>query len=125
MFIRDYLLLQACPLNPTPDAQLDVSQKSDQFSDCFMPAIRAVVDFSKCIPGFQVLSQEDQVTLLKAGTFEVVLVHLSCLFDTATNTMLFTNGKIFQRTSLSVSSLQLDRRQIKLYCFFMYIYINC
>ena len=39
-----------------------------------------------------------QVTLLKAGTFEVMMVHLACLFDSKNNTMLFVNGSIFQRT---------------------------
>jgi len=40
-----------------------------------------------------------QVTLLKAGTFEVMLVHLACLFDCKNNTMLFVNGNIYQRTA--------------------------
>ena len=40
-----------------------------------------------------------QVTLLKAGTFEMMLVHLACLFDSKNNTMLFVNGSIFQRTA--------------------------
>lgn len=37
----------------------------------FTPAVREVVEFAKHIPGFRDLSQHDQVTLLKAGTFEV------------------------------------------------------
>jgi len=43
-----------------------------------------------------------QMTLLKAGTFEVMLVHLACLFDSKNNTMLFVNGSIFQRTSATL-----------------------
>lgn len=47
----------ACPLNPNQaGGTLDLS-----------PAIRGVVDFAKAIPGFHVLSQDDQVTLLKVG----------------------------------------------------------
>jgi len=42
------------------------------------------------------------MTLLKAGTFEVMLVHLACLFDSKNNTMLFVNGSIFQRTSATL-----------------------
>ena len=41
----------------------------------------------------------------QAGTFEVLLVHLACLFDSKTNTMLFMNGKLFKRVSLTVSIL--------------------
>jgi nuclear receptor subfamily 1 group D member 3 len=99
---------QACPLNPLPemsngaDNSFAPVQRWNHFSDCFTAAIRCVVDFARSIPGFHLLSHEDQVTLLKAGTFEVMLVHLACLFDAKSNTMLFTSGKIFQRTALSV-----------------------
>lgn len=37
----------------------------------FTPAVREVVEFARQIPGFRELSQHDQVSLLKAGTFEV------------------------------------------------------
>ena len=56
--------LQACPFNPNPETA-EGANISEEFSECFTPAIRNVVNFAKCIPGFLVLSQEDQVTLLK------------------------------------------------------------
>lgn len=43
----------------------------EDFSLNFTPAVREVVEFAKHIPGFSSLSQNDQITLLKAGTFEV------------------------------------------------------
>ena len=43
----------------------------EEFSHSFTPAVREVVEFAKRIPGFRDLSQHDQVSLLKAGTFEV------------------------------------------------------
>lgn len=53
----------ACPLNPNP---LPTETGSgEELSERYSPAIRGVVDFAKCIPGFHILSQEDQVTLLK------------------------------------------------------------
>lgn len=33
--------------------------------------MKEVVEFAKSIPGFQTLSQHDQVMLLKSGTFQV------------------------------------------------------
>lgn len=39
----------------------------DNFSERFTPAIRGVVEFAKHIPGFNVLCQDDQVTLLKVS----------------------------------------------------------
>ena len=44
------------------------------------------------------------MTLLKAGTFEVMLLHLACLFDSKNNTMLFVDGSIFQRSSANFVS---------------------
>lgn len=43
----------------------------ESFSQCFTPAVKEVVEFAKSIPGFQTLSQHDQVMLLKSGTFQV------------------------------------------------------
>lgn len=64
---------QVCPMNTS--AQVD-PQKSghavwEEFSQSFTPAVKEVVEFAKKIPGFRDLSQHDQVSLLKAGTFEV------------------------------------------------------
>ncbi|XP_064646032.1 uncharacterized protein LOC135499282 [Lineus longissimus] len=94
---------RACPLNPNPGDEGEGSKWED-FSDSFTPAIQSIVDFSKGIPGFTVLNQEDQVTLLKAGTFEVLLLRLACMFDTQTNTMLFSNGKLYKRPALDNSN---------------------
>ena len=82
---------QACPLNPatvTNPAMVDSSgagpgdhMQLKDFSARFSPAIRGVVEFAKKIPGFARLNTDDQVTLLKAGVFEVLLVRLACMFD--------------------------------------------
>lgn len=76
----------------------------EDFSERFSPAIRGVVEFAKRIPGFSLLAQEDQVTLLKAGVFEVLLVRLARLFDSATNQMITLNGQVLRRDSLHSSS---------------------
>uniref|UniRef100_A0A8B9HBJ7 Nuclear receptor subfamily 1, group D, member 2a n=1 Tax=Astyanax mexicanus TaxID=7994 RepID=A0A8B9HBJ7_ASTMX len=62
-----------CPMNTSP--VVDPSKPSheiwEEFSQSFTPAVREVVELARQIPGFQELSQHDQVSLLKAGTFEV------------------------------------------------------
>ncbi len=65
--------LQACPMNmhPYSDPNKTPQEIWEDFSLSFTPAVREVVEFAKHIPGFSTLSQNDQVTLLKAGTFEV------------------------------------------------------
>uniref|UniRef100_A0AAQ5ZFJ1 RAR-related orphan receptor C n=1 Tax=Amphiprion ocellaris TaxID=80972 RepID=A0AAQ5ZFJ1_AMPOC len=55
-------------------------------------AVQYVVEFAKHIPGFRMLSQNDQIALLKTGSMEVVLVRMSRLFNTENNTVFF-DGK--------------------------------
>uniref|UniRef100_A0A667Z1X4 Nuclear receptor ROR-alpha B-like n=1 Tax=Myripristis murdjan TaxID=586833 RepID=A0A667Z1X4_9TELE len=55
-------------------------------------AVQFVVEFAKHIPGFRVLSQNDQIALLKTGSMEVVLVRMSHFFNTENNTVFF-DGK--------------------------------
>ncbi|XP_022708642.1 nuclear hormone receptor E75-like isoform X2 [Varroa jacobsoni] len=92
----------ACPLNP--QSHDGTTRFMEDFSERFSPAIRGVVEFAKRIPGFSLLAQEDQVTLLKAGVFEVLLVRLARLFDSATNQMITLNGQVLRRDSLHSSS---------------------
>uniref|UniRef100_A0A8C6TJB6 Nuclear receptor subfamily 1, group D, member 2b n=2 Tax=Neogobius melanostomus TaxID=47308 RepID=A0A8C6TJB6_9GOBI len=72
-----------CPMNLSPHVDPDKSGHSvwEEFSHSFTPAVREVVEFAKKIPGFRELSQHDQVSLLKAGTFEVLVVRFASLFD--------------------------------------------
>ncbi|XP_068179437.1 nuclear receptor ROR-alpha A isoform X2 [Antennarius striatus] len=55
-------------------------------------AVQYVVEFAKHIPGFRMLSQNDQIALLKTGSMEVVLVRMSRFFNTDNNTVYF-DGK--------------------------------
>lgn len=98
------LLLQACPLNPNPQPLSGQQELLQDFSKRFSPAIRGVVEFAKRIPGFSLLPQDDQVTLLKAGVFEVLLVRLACMFDSQTNSMICLNGQVLKRESIHNSS---------------------
>ncbi|XP_053213223.1 nuclear hormone receptor E75-like [Panonychus citri] len=100
----------ACPLNPLPPSIENGGGVGppdgvmEDFSERFSPAIRGVVEFAKRIPGFAMLSQDDQITLLKAGVFEVLLVRLACMFDKSTNSMICLNGMVLKRDSLHSQS---------------------
>lgn len=110
-------------------AQVD-PQKSghvvwEEFSQSFTPAVKEVVEFAKKIPGFRDLSQHDQVSLLKAGTFEVralprlarprslsqaaervrvapqvLVVRFASLFDVKDRTVTFLGGKKYSMDTL-------------------------
>lgn len=57
--------------SPYVDPRKPSQEIWEEFSMSFTPAVQEVVDFAKRIPGFRDLPENDQVSLLKAGTFEV------------------------------------------------------
>ncbi|XP_061445337.1 nuclear receptor subfamily 1 group D member 1 [Rhineura floridana] len=97
---RDILL--ACPMNCHPHGCSGRTGQEiwEDFSLSFTPAVREVVEFAKHIPGFRDLSQHDQVSLLKAGTFEVLMVRFASLFNVKEQTVTFMS-----RTKYSLEEL--------------------
>nr|XP_020476475.1 nuclear receptor subfamily 1 group D member 2-like [Monopterus albus] len=91
-----------CPMNKSPhiDAEKSGQEVWEEFSHSFTPAVREVVEFAKKIPGFRDLSQHDQVSLLKAGTFEVLVVRFASLFDVKDRTITFLGGKKYSVDTL-------------------------
>ncbi|KAL4646864.1 nuclear receptor subfamily 1 group D member 2-like [Arapaima gigas] len=83
-----------CPMSTSPlvDPCKSSQEIWEEFSTSFTPAVREVVEFARRIPGFQELSQQDQVCLLKAGTFEVLMVRFASLFDCKERTVTFLSG---------------------------------
>ncbi|XP_037742763.1 LOW QUALITY PROTEIN: nuclear receptor subfamily 1 group D member 1 [Chelonia mydas] len=95
-------ILLACPMNAHPHGRSGhtVQEIWEDFSLSFTPAVREVVEFAKHIPGFKDLSQHDQVALLKAGTFEVLMVRFAPLFNVKEQTVMFMS-----RTTYSLGEL--------------------
>ncbi|XP_034393528.1 nuclear receptor subfamily 1, group D, member 4a isoform X2 [Cyclopterus lumpus] len=92
----------ACPLNAWPVSGADRTSQEiwESFSQCFTPAVKEVVEFAKGIPGFQELSQQDQVMLLKSGTFQVLMVRFCTLFNADDRTVTFLNGQTYPLSTL-------------------------
>jgi hypothetical protein len=71
----------ACPLHPSsthatsPDGQL----ASAAVTALCSPAIQGVVDFARAIPGFNMLTHDDRVTLLKVCVCVVTNIPTSAL----------------------------------------------
>ncbi|ODN02202.1 putative nuclear hormone receptor HR3, partial [Orchesella cincta] len=51
--------------------------------------VQQIIEFAKMVPGFMRLPQDDQIVLLKAGAFELVVLRVSRHFDPVTNSVLF------------------------------------
>ncbi|EHB07863.1 Nuclear receptor subfamily 1 group D member 2 [Heterocephalus glaber] len=91
-----------CPMSKSPyvDPHKSGHEIWEEFSMSFTPAVKEVVEFAKHIPGFRDLSQHDQVNLLKAGTFEVLMVRFALLFDAKERTVTFLSGKKYSVDNL-------------------------
>ncbi|KAA8591867.1 hypothetical protein FQN60_017241, partial [Etheostoma spectabile] len=91
-----------CPMNTSPfvDPNKPSQEIWEEFSMSFTPAVRDVVDFAKGIPGFCDLPEHDQVSLLKAGTFEVLMVRFASLFNVVERTVTFLSGKRYSLDTL-------------------------
>ncbi|KAF4100074.1 nuclear receptor subfamily 1 group D member 2b [Onychostoma macrolepis] len=101
-FARVNRMHLVCPMNTSPyvDPQKSGHSIWEEFSMSFTPAVREVVEFAKRIPGFKELSQHDQVSLLKAGTFEVLVVRFTSLFDVKERTVTFLSGRKYSVDAL-------------------------
>ncbi|XP_067281006.1 nuclear receptor subfamily 1 group D member 2b [Pseudorasbora parva] len=101
-FTRVNRMHLVCPMNTSPyvDPQKSGHSIWEEFSMSFTPAVREVVEFAKRIPGFKDLSQHDQVSLLKAGTFEVLVVRFTSLFDVKERTVTFLSGRKYSVEAL-------------------------
>lgn len=67
----------------------------DQWLECasrLTNVIQQIIEFAKMVPGFMKLSQDDQIVLLKAGSFELCCLRMSRYFDLNTKQVLFGDG---------------------------------
>ncbi|UYV68819.1 RORB [Cordylochernes scorpioides] len=51
--------------------------------------IQQIIEFAKMIPGFMKISQDDQILLLKAGSFELCLLRMTRYYDPMTGGVLY------------------------------------
>ncbi|XP_075545202.1 ecdysone-induced protein 78C isoform X2 [Dermacentor variabilis] len=75
-----------------------------QFATLVTPSVQRVVEFAKRVPGFLDLVQDDQLILIKAGFFEVWLVHVSrgVLVGLPHDTLTFSDGTYLIRQQLEL-----------------------
>ncbi|XP_022079161.1 nuclear receptor subfamily 1 group D member 2-like [Acanthaster planci] len=80
------------------------TSREEAFSNRFSPAIGRIVAFTKSIPGFSDIPHSDQVVLLKAGCFEVLLLQLCEILDVNQDTIHLV-GHRFARDKLQETKL--------------------
>ncbi|XP_054279742.1 probable nuclear hormone receptor HR3 isoform X1 [Macrosteles quadrilineatus] len=53
--------------------------------------IQQIIEFAKMVPGFMKLTQDDQIVLLKAGSFELAILRMSRYYELSQNCVLYTD----------------------------------
>lgn len=81
-------------------APYDDSQSDREFkhmTDMTILTVKLVVEFAKKAPYFDQLTREDQITLLKAGASEIMMLRSTRKYDIKTDSILFANNQPFTR----------------------------
>lgn len=76
--------------------------------------IQQIIEFAKLVPGFLKLSQDDQIVLLKAGSFELAILRMSRYYDLSQNCVLYGDMLISQDAFYGQSSSSLEMKLILL-----------
>ncbi|XP_041356362.1 probable nuclear hormone receptor HR3 isoform X2 [Gigantopelta aegis] len=80
-------------------------------------AVQQIIEFAKLVPGFMDLSQDDQIMLLKAGSFELALLQACRVYDSETGSIVFGNSYI----PLDAFSLLNDEEKILMHSIFEFV----
>lgn len=81
-------------------APYDDSRSDKEFkhmAEMTILTVKLVVEFAKKAPYFDQLTREDQITLLKAGASEIMMLRSTRKYDIKTDSILFANNQPFTR----------------------------
>jgi ecdysone receptor len=67
--------------------------------------VQLIVEFSKRVPGFDTLLREDQITLLKACSSEVMMLRCSRKYDMKTDSIVYANNQPYTRENYKSASV--------------------
>ncbi|GFG28427.1 hypothetical protein Cfor_12638 [Coptotermes formosanus] len=69
--------------------------------------IQQIIEFAKMVPGFMKLSQDDQIVLLKAGSFELAVLRMSRYFDLSQNCVLYADTLLPQEAFFTTETAEM------------------
>ncbi|CAO1394344.1 unnamed protein product [Diamesa tonsa] len=84
--------------------------KEDLWLDCadkLTAMIQNIIEFAKLIPGFMRLSQDDQILLLKTGSFELAIIRMSRLMDLSQSAVLYGDMMLPQEAFYTSDAIEM------------------
>ncbi|GFX35598.1 ecdysone receptor [Trichonephila clavipes] len=90
----DFKKITAFPLG---DSEEDSMKRFQHITEITILTVQLIVEFSKRVPGFDTISREDQITLLKACSSEVMMLRTARKYDMKTDSIVFANNQPYTR----------------------------
>lgn len=88
------------------DSHRSRASRFAHFTELAILIVQLVVEFTKHLPGFLKITQEDQIVLLKACTIEVMLLRAAKQYDKRSKAINFLNGKFYDKNSFYRAGMQ-------------------
>jgi ecdysone receptor len=83
----------------------DSEAKFKHITEMTILTVQLTVEFSKRLPGFDTLLREDQITLLKACSSEVMMLRCARRYDANTDSIVFANNLPYTRDSYNMAGV--------------------
>nr|ATB56336.1 ecdysone receptor [Panonychus citri] len=101
------------PLGETED---DNIKRFQHMAEMTILTVQLIVEFSKRVPGFDTLLREDQITLLKSCSSEVMMLRSSRKYDIKTDSIVYANNQPYTRENYFSASVGVATNQIFGFC---------
>ncbi|XP_064455496.1 ecdysone receptor-like isoform X1 [Ornithodoros turicata] len=90
---------------PLGDSEEDNQRRFQHITEITILTVQLIVEFSKRVPGFDTLLREDQITLLKACSSEVMMLRGARKYDVKTDSIVFANNQPYTRDNYRSASV--------------------
>ena len=98
------------------ESEEDGLKRFQHITEMTILTVQLIVEFSKNVPGFETLVREDQITLLKACSSEVMMLRCSRKYDINTDSILYANGQPYTRENYKSASVGDNCDQLFNFC---------
>ncbi|XP_043070960.1 ecdysone receptor isoform X3 [Drosophila grimshawi] len=85
------------------ESQTDVSFR--HITEITILTVQLIVEFAKGLPAFTKIPQEDQITLLKACSSEVMMLRMARRYDHTSDSIYFANNRSYTRDSYKMAGM--------------------
>ncbi|KAI7685409.1 Ecdysone receptor [Sarcoptes scabiei] len=86
---------------PLGDNEDDNQKRFQHVTEMTILTVQLIVEFSKRVPYFDTLFRDDQITLLKACSSEVMMLRCSRKYDIKTDSIVYANNQPYTRQNYS------------------------